>query len=74
MGLGRAFEIGVCRDVEVVYDGTRVIDVFDQKGTCETRRDGCDEFVPFTRYVGSFGRGGWLWHICLFGDGPSPHR
>ena len=74
MGLGRAFEIGVCRDVEVVYDGTRVIDVIDQKGTCETRRVGCDEFVPFTRYVGSCGRGGWLWRTSLFGDGPSPHR
>ena len=43
--------------MEVVYDGTRVIDVIDQKGTCETRRVGCDEFVPFTRYLGSCGRG-----------------
>jgi hypothetical protein len=25
-------------------------------------------------YVGSCGRGRWLWHTGLFGDGPSPHR
>ena len=36
---------------------TPVMDVIDEKGTCETRRVGCYEFVQFTRYVGSCGRG-----------------
>ena len=53
---------------------TRVIDVFDEKGTVRRDGYGCDEFVQFTRYVGSCGRGRWLWHTGLFGDGPSPHR
>ena len=35
---------------------TPVMDVMDEKGTCETRRVGCYEFVQFTRYVGSCGR------------------
>ena len=39
---------------------TPVMDVIDEKGTCETRRVGCYEFVQFTRYVGSCGRGRWL--------------
>ena len=34
---------------------TPVMDVIDEKGTCETRRVGCYEFVPFTRYVGGGG-------------------
>ena len=52
----------------------RVTGGFDEKGHLRHDGYGCDEFVHFTRYVGSCGWGVWLWHTGLFGDGPSPHR
>ena len=36
---------------------TPVMDVFDEKGTPETRRVGCYEFVQFTRYWAAVGGG-----------------
>ena len=74
MRLGRTFEAEFAEMWKSRTVSTPVMDVIDEKGTCETRRVGCYEFVQFTRYVGSCGRGGQLWHTFLFGDGPSPHR
>ena len=74
MGLGCTFEAGVCRDVEVAYDGDARHRRLRSERHLRGDGYGCDEFVHFTRYVGSCGWGVWLWQTGLFGDAPSPHR
>ena len=58
MRLGRTFEAEFAEMWKSRTVSTPVMDVIDEKGTCETRRVGCYEFVQFTRYCSATGQ---LW-------------